>query len=156
MRRTIVILAFALMCAGCGENNPVAPVAKTIHSGNLQITFSIPQPLYGPGDTLRATTTVYNSGDSAVTLYVPVCWPIARYSVKDAGGITEVSYSAPRNLGCNSIVEYSVRARQIKEISLLSVVVPILELDKTRNAQGSYVLTVDDDFGTFALNFMVN
>ncbi len=156
MRRTIILLSLSLLWAACTKNNPVSPVTDTVQSDNLQVKFSIPHPLYGVHDTLVATTTAYNPGDTTVSFYIPVCWPIAWYSVQDSSGTTRLSYSAPRDLSCNSIIGYSILPHQSQQISLLSVMVAIVDLDSTQNPQGSYVLTVDNGFGTFSLTFTVN
>ncbi len=156
MRRGIIILSLSLLWPGCTGNNPVSPVTNTIRSNNLQVTFSIPRSSYGVHDTLVATTTVYNPGDTAVSLYVPVCWATAWYTVQNSGGTTKLSYVAPRNLGCNSIVHYSILPRQSQLIFLLDVRVPIAALGSTQNLQGSYVLKDDNILGTFSLGFTVN
>lgn len=156
MRRSIVILSLSLLWAGCIKDNPVSQVTKTIESDNLQVTFSIPRPSYGIHDTLRATTTVYNPGDTTIRFAIPVCWPIAWYSVQDSRGTTRLSYSAPRDYGCASAIEYSILPHQSQQISLLQIMIAIVDLEGTQNAQGSYVLATDNGFGTFSLKFTVN
>lgn len=156
MRRTIIIMGFSLLWAGCGRNNPVSPITDTIQSDNLQVTFSIPRQSYGIHDTLTATTKAYNPGDTTITVYVPVCWSIAWYKVYDSKGATRLSYSAPSGYGCNSIAEYQILPHQSQQISMLRVVVPIAGLGSTQNPEGAYVLKVDDELGTFSIGFTVN
>ena len=156
MRPAIIILSLSLLWAGCSNNNPVLPVvADTIQSDNLQVTFSIPRSSYGVHDTLEATTTVYNPRDTTVSLYIPNCWPIAWYSVQDDSGATRLSYSHPPH-GCNSGLGYSIPPHQSQKIFQLTVMIAIADLNGTQNAQGSYVLTVNDVFGIFSLKFKVN
>lgn len=155
MRRTIIIISLSLLWAGCSKNNPVSPTTNVINSNDLQVTFSIPQSSYGAHDTLVATTKVYNPADTTVNLYVPVCWAITSYSVQNSSGTSVLSYNAPRNLGCNSIVHYSILPHQSQQISLLSVIVPIANLDTTQTSQGSYLLKVNDVLGAFSLKFIV-
>jgi hypothetical protein len=157
MKRAIIILIFFLLLAGCDKNNPVSPLTDTVQSENLNVTFSIPQSSYGIHDTLKAITTVFNPGDTTVNFYVAVCWPISWYSVQqDWSGATRLSYKAPQSYGCNSLIKYSILPHQSKQIFLLSVAFAIANLDSTQSAQGSYVLTVDDEFGKFSLKFNVN
>jgi hypothetical protein len=155
MKGAIIIILFIFL-AGCGKNNPVSPLNDTIQSDNLNVTFSIPQTSYGIHDTLKAVTTVFNSGDTTVNFYVAVCWPISWYSVQDWVGAPRLSYKAPQDLGCNSLIEYSIPPHQSQQIFLLSVTFAIADLDSTQSAQGSYILTVDDEFGKFSLKFIVN
>ena len=153
MRRTIVILSLFLLWAGCNKNNPVSPVTDTLQSDGLQVTFAVPRPSYGIHDTLVATTTVYNPGDTTVSFWIPNCWPISWYTVQDSSGTTRVSYAAPRDLSCNSFTGYSILPHQSKQIFNLSIRIAIADLDGTQGAQGSYVLEVDNYFGTFSLKF---
>jgi hypothetical protein len=152
----MISLFLSLLWAGCNNNNPVSSVNNTIQSYNLKVTFSIPQSSYRINDTLKATTTVFNPEDTTVSFIVPVCWPIAWYSVQDKSGNTRLSYSAPDSLGCNSVAMYSILPHQSKQIFLLNVTFPIVDLDRIQNAQGSYILTVKNEFGTFSLKFTVN
>ena len=154
MRRAI--LSLLLLSAGCTKSNPLSPVTDTLRSDNLQITFSIPRPSFGAHDTLVATTTVYNPADTTVDIVIPVCWPIAWYTVQDTGGTTRLSYTAPGNLGCNSLVRYSIPPHQTQQIVLLGITVAIVDLDGTRSGLGSYVLTVANVFGKFSLKFTVD
>lgn len=156
MQRTIIILMLSLLLAGCNKNNPVSPIASTNQSDNLEVTMSIPKLSYGINDTLEATTTAFNPGDTIVNFYIPDCWPIAWYSVQDMNGITRLSYTAPKNYGCNSVIMYSILPHQSKKIFILNVKFAIANLDSTRSAQGLYKLTVDDQFGKFAVKFAVN
>ena len=156
MRRTIILLSLSLLSAGCAENSPVSPTTDTVNSDKLQATFSIPRSSYGVHDTLVATATVFNPGDTTVSLYVPVCWPTAWYTVQNSSGTIKLSYSAPKDLGCNSIVHYSILPHQSQWIFLLTVRVPIAALDSTQNLPGSYLLKDDNILGTFSLGFTVN
>lgn len=156
IKEVFVFTMLLVTIAGCSGGNPVSPISDTIQSDNLQITFSIPRSSYGAHDTLVATTTAFNPGDSTVSFIVPVCWPIAWYTVQNIGGTTKLSYSAPRDLGCNSVAEYSILPHQSQQIALMRVMVSIADLDSTQGLQGSYVLTVDNGFGTFLLEFNVN
>lgn len=156
MKRVIIILSFSLLWAGCSKYNPVSPDATTVQTDNLIFTFSIPQSSYTINDTLTATTTVYNPGDTTVNLYIPCCWPITWYSVMNRFGEISFSYSAPHNLDCNCIVELSVLPHQSKKISLLNVVVPIVDINSTHKPKGSYTLTMKNGYGTFSLRFAID
>jgi len=157
MKQLAIFATLLVTIGGCSStNNPVSPITDTIQSHNLQFTFSIPRPSYGTHDTLVAAMKAYNPGDTTVIVYIPVCWPIAWYSVQDSSGTTRLSYAAPRNVRCNSVIEYSVLPHQSQQVSMLDVKVPIVELDTTQTPQGSYLLTVDNGFGTFSLKFTVN
>lgn len=157
MKQVAILTTILVTVSGCSStNNPVSPITDTINSDNLQVTFSIPRPSYGMHDTLTATTTAYNPESDTVSFVVPCCWPILWYLVRDSSGTTRLSYSAPKDLGCNCAAEFSIPPHQSERVPLLDVIVPIGELGKTENAQGSYILTVDNIFGTFSLRFAVN
>lgn len=155
MRRTFIVMSLSLLWAGCSGSNPVSPTKDTIQSDNLQVTFSIPQSSYGVHDTLVTTTTVYNPGDTTISLNIPVCWATSWYTVQSSSGATKLSYTAPKNLGCNSIVHYSIQAHQSQQIFMLDVRVPVAALDTTQSPAGSYVLKDGNVLGTFSLGFTV-
>ena len=142
MRHIVIALGIALLLAGCAKENPLSPTMDIIHSGNLQATFSIPRESYGIHDTLTATTQVYNSGQDTATFIVPVCWPIAWYKVWNSKGTAVLSYIEPRTYGCYSIIDYSILPHQTRNVSLLSVAIPIARLDSTQSSHGNYVLKV--------------
>ncbi len=157
MKQIFIFTLILMAIAGCSKtSNPVSPPSDTVQSGNLQFTFSIPQSTYGTRDTLVASMKVYNPEDTAVSFHVPVCWPIAWFTVVDSSGTTRLSYSAPSDLGCNSIAIYKISPHQSQQIFLLQVEFPIVALDSTKKLQSSYVLTVKNVVGTFSLKFAVD
>jgi hypothetical protein len=133
-----------------------SPVIDTVQFNNLLVTFSIPRSTYGILDTLVATISVYNAGDTTVNFDLPVCYSINWYTVQDSSGAIRLSYSAPQGFPCYSIIGYSILPHQSQQISLLTVMFAIADISGTQSAQGSYLLTVDNKLGIFSLKFIVS